>query len=104
MAVITFPEGTTFRVQFTIKDKTTKLAIDLTGSTLEFAVFNHSDSYTGNVIPVLTYTIGSGITLTDPTNGVCVVTFPPDDTVDLSVNNTATYDWELNFNELDGDV
>ena len=58
-------------------------AKDLTGATIKFVVFNSSGSI------LSTKTIGSGITVATPANGIMVVSFTIADTTALSVGSYA---------------
>lgn len=67
-----------------------KTALDLTGQALSWmlkASLNDPDASA-----LVTKTTSAGITLTDPTNGVCTVTLAAADTVDL---DPGTYHHEL---------
>jgi hypothetical protein len=99
MATIRFPEGTTFRQQFTIKDET-GTPINLTGAALTFAAYAQGAPVTGTPVPFLTKTVGSGIVVVSAPDGPCRVDFGPADTVDAA----GTYDWELELVEASGDV
>ena len=98
MPAIRFPEGTTYRQQYTLRDNRGAV-IQLGAAQLSFAVYGQADPKTGVVAPLLLKTVGSGITVTDSNNGVIVVHFLPEDTVDLA----GTYDWELQLLESNGD-
>lgn len=102
MATIKFPEGTSFREQFTLTDQT-GVAVDLTGLTGEdiiFAAYVPSALKTGSPVAFLEKAIGTGIEITDATAGVFVVSFLPSETRDA----TGTYDWEIQLTELSGDI
>jgi len=100
VATIKFPEGTTYRQQYTLYDETGQV-IDLTGAELEFAAFTPSQSRTGVVAPFLSKQIGSGVSVNDPaTDGALIITFNPADTVDKA----GVYEWELELREINGDV
>jgi hypothetical protein len=98
---IKFPEGTTFRQQYTIQDSE-GTAINLNGAFLEFAVYLQNRPKTGVQPTVLNPKDNQGqgdIFVKDPPNGVVVISFHPHETVDLA----GTYDWEMQLNEADGD-
>lgn len=99
VATISFPEGTTFRQQYTLQDQS-RIAIDLNGATLTFAVYHSTDPVTGHVTPIIQKTIGLGIVLIDATNGVFRIEFTPAETIDKA----GSYDWELNLVEASGDT
>lgn len=92
-ARISFPENTTFRQQFTVLDTRTKAPISLVNSTIRFGVYHDASQY-------LLLSTSSGIAITDGHNGVCLLTFNPEDTVD----GAGSYTWELEITEENGDV
>lgn len=100
MASIKFPEGTTYRVEFTVRDRATNLPIDLTDATLTLALYPEGSATSGVVPAFLTKTIGSGLTVIDAVNGVFRATFDPDDTVD----EAGTYDYEIELIDSNNDV
>lgn len=68
-------ENRRFLIQFTVTDETGAV-VDITGATVNFTVKKDVD----DAANVFQLTVGSGITLTDPTNGVMQVAGVPADT------------------------
>lgn len=99
MAAIRFPEATTFRQQFTIKDNLGAV-VSLVGATLTFAVYLPTTTFAGTPVAFLTKTIGAGITVTNAVGGVLVIQFDPVDTLDKE----GAYDWEIQLIEISGDT
>lgn len=99
MANIKFPEGTTWRHEFDIKDSS-GAAIDLTGAALTWAAYPLSASKVGVPVPFLSKTILNGIVVLDAVAGQIRVDFTPAETVDTA----GTYNWELQLVEANGDT
>lgn len=73
--------GDTRRLSITVDDGASPpVAINLTSSTIEW----HLAKRLTSTVAILTKTVGGGIALTDPVNGVFEVTIDPADTADLS--------------------
>lgn len=100
MASIKFPEGTTYRVEFTLKDRRTNLPLDLTDGSLTFAMYTEGAATTGVVPAFLTKTIGDGLAIISAVDGTFRLTFDPSDTVDQA----GTYEYEIEFIDGLGDI
>ncbi len=96
---IKMAEGTTYRAEFTLYDETSS-PIDLTGATLQFSAYLPSAAKVGVPTVFLTKTVGNGLSVTNAVGGVVLVTFNPTDTTDKA----GVYEWELELNEINGDV
>jgi len=102
MASIRFPEGTTYRMQWSITDSK-GVIINLSGAQLTFAIYLQNRPKIGvqpTVVPVKDNAGNGDIFIKDAAKGIIVVTFHPHEFVDLA----NTYDWELQLIEADGDV
>lgn len=84
---------------FTLTARRDGAAVDLTGGTVRFTLrVSAADADT----LLLTKTVGAGVTLTDPTNGVMDVSIASSDTKNLYAPQALIYDVELI--ESGGDV
>jgi hypothetical protein len=70
---------------------------DITLAELKFVLFDNNIN-----LVLVTKTIGSGITLTDPTNGKCRVELLPEDTEDISPGDWYRYEIQVidEFNKV----
>lgn len=68
-------------------------AVDVTGASVRFTAKRLPTDADGSA--VITRTVGSGVTLTDPTNGVITVVLDPDDTDALEVPVTLLWDLQV---------
>jgi hypothetical protein len=94
-----FPEGTTARFLYTLRDKQRRV-IDLTGAQLTYAVYAEDAAVTGSVPPAFTpKEVGSGVALVNAAGGVIRIDWDPAESVDRA----GIYDWELQLLESNGD-
>ena len=103
MPAIRFPEGTTFRQQYTIKDQT-RAAISLVGAQMTFAVYEPGTGVDGPQVPWLEKTVGNGLVVVNGAGGIMRIDFEPADTVDRGGPAGNSYPWELELIENNGDT
>lgn len=74
--------------------------VDLTGATVTFAMSKDKPGSRFNATAKITKTVGDGVTLTDPTNGVMTVALDAADTDDLS----GRYHYEIEVTDTSSNV
>jgi hypothetical protein len=66
-------------------------ALDLTYAAIVFT----AKRLPADADPVLSYSVGTGVTVTDPTGGVCTVSLSAVDTASLSITRDLRLVWDL---------
>jgi hypothetical protein len=91
----TVTAGDSMTLLFTITDSSTKAAVDLSGAAITWAL-----GITVKATPIVTKTVGSGITITDAANGKLSVALVPTDTAKLA----GRFYHEVQITDVIGDV